>query len=68
MQNNAIQVKGLQKSYKKLQVLKGVDFEVEKGSIFALLGSNGLNQMLERLKKEWSVNHVFISVKPYEKL
>jgi len=41
MQNQAIQVKGLQKSYKKLQVLKGVDFEVEKGSIFALLGSNG---------------------------
>ncbi|MBB6218379.1 ABC-2 type transport system ATP-binding protein [Anaerosolibacter carboniphilus] len=37
----AIQVKGLQKSYKKLHVLKGVDFEVEKGSIFALLGSNG---------------------------
>ena len=37
----AIQVKGLQKSYKKLQVLKGVDFEVERGSIFALLGSNG---------------------------
>jgi ABC-2 type transport system ATP-binding protein len=41
MQNKAIQVKGLQKSYKKLQVLKGVDFEVERGSIFALLGSNG---------------------------
>jgi len=38
---NAIHVKGLQKSYKKLNVLKGVDFEVEKGSIFALLGSNG---------------------------
>ena len=37
----AIQVKGLQKSYKKLHVLKGVDFEVNKGSIFALLGSNG---------------------------
>jgi ABC-2 type transport system ATP-binding protein len=37
----AIQVKGLQKSYKQLQVLKGVDLEVEKGSIFALLGSNG---------------------------
>lgn len=37
----AIQVQGLQKSYKQLQVLKGVDFEVEKGSIFALLGSNG---------------------------
>lgn len=41
MQHNSIQVKGLQKSYKHLQVLKGVDFEVEKGSIFALLGSNG---------------------------
>ena len=41
MQNRAIQVKGLQKSYKKLHVLKDVDFEVEKGSIFALLGSNG---------------------------
>ena len=41
MQSKAIQVKGLQKSYKKLHVLTGVDFEVEKGSIFALLGSNG---------------------------
>lgn len=37
----AIEAKGLQKSFKKLHVLKGVDFEVEKGSIFALLGSNG---------------------------
>src|SRR5215216_4662460 len=41
MQNNSIQVTGLQKSYERLQVLKGVDFEVERGSIFALLGSNG---------------------------
>jgi ABC-2 type transport system ATP-binding protein len=41
MQNQAIQVKGLQKSYKELRVLQGVDFEVEKGCIFALLGSNG---------------------------
>lgn len=41
MQNNSIQVKGLQKSYRELHVLKGVDLEVEKGSIFALLGSNG---------------------------
>ena len=38
---NAIEVKGLQKSFKQLHVLKGVDFKVEKGSIFALLGSNG---------------------------
>lgn len=41
MHNQAILVKGLQKSYKRLDVLKGVDFKVEKGSIFALLGSNG---------------------------
>ena len=41
MQNSSIQVNGLQKSYKQLHVLKGVDLEVEKGSIFALLGSNG---------------------------
>jgi len=38
---NSIQVKGLQKSYKQLHVLNGVDFEVEPGSIFALLGSTG---------------------------
>ncbi|WP_309709531.1 ABC transporter ATP-binding protein [Pseudolysinimonas sp.] len=38
---SAIQVSGLEKSYKKHHVLKGVDFEVERGSIFALLGSNG---------------------------
>jgi ABC-2 type transport system ATP-binding protein len=41
MLNNSIQVQGLQKSYKQLHVLKGVDFEVKQGSIFALLGSNG---------------------------
>ncbi|WP_203579404.1 ABC transporter ATP-binding protein [Microbacterium hibisci] len=38
---SAIQVAGLEKSYKDLHVLRGVDFEVERGSIFALLGSNG---------------------------
>ncbi|MBC9914994.1 ABC transporter ATP-binding protein [Chitinophaga varians] len=38
---NAISVKGLKKSYKNLPVLTGVDLEVKKGSIFALLGTNG---------------------------
>ncbi|MBB5784512.1 ABC transporter ATP-binding protein [Nonomuraea jabiensis] len=37
----AIQVQGLEKSYKELKVLRGVDFAVARGSIFALLGSNG---------------------------
>jgi ABC-2 type transport system ATP-binding protein len=37
----AIEVRGLEKSYKDLRVLRGVDFDVARGSIFALLGSNG---------------------------
>ncbi|WP_309104910.1 ATP-binding cassette domain-containing protein [Microbacterium sp.] len=37
----AIRVKGVTKSFKDLQVLRGVEFDVERGSIFALLGSNG---------------------------
>ncbi len=37
----AIRVQGLEKSYKELHVLRGVDFDVARGSIFALLGSNG---------------------------
>ncbi|HYY79168.1 MAG TPA: ATP-binding cassette domain-containing protein [Actinomycetes bacterium] len=37
----AIHVQGLEKSYDTLHVLRGVDFDVERGSIFALLGSNG---------------------------
>ena len=41
MQARGSQVRGLQKSYDELQVLKGVDFDVERGTIFALLGSNG---------------------------
>jgi ABC-2 type transport system ATP-binding protein len=37
----AVRVKGLQKSYKDLHVLRSVDFDVARGSILALLGSNG---------------------------
>jgi ABC-2 type transport system ATP-binding protein len=37
----AIHVHGLEKSYDELHVLRGVDFDVARGSIFALLGSNG---------------------------
>ncbi len=37
----AISVRGLEKSFQQLHVLRGVDLEVERGSIFALLGSNG---------------------------
>ncbi|GAB3426560.1 ABC transporter ATP-binding protein [Flindersiella endophytica] len=41
MAEPAIRVQGLEKSYGKLDVLRGVDFDVARGSIFALLGSNG---------------------------
>ncbi|HEU0295966.1 MAG TPA: ATP-binding cassette domain-containing protein [Anaerolineales bacterium] len=73
MQNQAIQVKGLQKSYKQLHVLKGVDFEVEKGSIFALLGSNGagkttivkiLTTLLKHDSGTAAVNSFDVAAKP----
>jgi ABC-2 type transport system ATP-binding protein len=37
----AIHVQGLEKSYQKVRALRGVDFDVARGSIFVLLGSNG---------------------------
>ncbi|MED1863762.1 ATP-binding cassette domain-containing protein [Fictibacillus nanhaiensis] len=41
MNQTAISIKRLKKSFKDKEVLKGVDFDVKKGEIFALLGSNG---------------------------
>ncbi|MGD9676944.1 MAG: ABC transporter ATP-binding protein [Vulcanibacillus sp.] len=41
MNKNIIQIKGVRKSFKDVEVLKEVDLEVEQGDIFALLGSNG---------------------------
>jgi ABC-2 type transport system ATP-binding protein len=73
MQNEAIQVKGLQKSYKELHVLKGVDLEVKKGSIFALLGSNGagkttvvkiLTTLLKQDGGTATVNNYDVAAKP----
>ncbi|TFF05117.1 ABC transporter ATP-binding protein [Cellulosimicrobium funkei] len=37
----AVRVRGIEKSYGDLRVLRGVDLEVARGSIVALLGSNG---------------------------
>ncbi len=37
----AIVVQGLEKSYGDQRVLRGVDLDVDRGSVFALLGSNG---------------------------
>jgi ABC-2 type transport system ATP-binding protein len=41
MSDIIIQIRGLIKSFSDTEVLKGVDFEVRRGEIFALLGSNG---------------------------
>ena len=36
-----IKVENLKKNFKKKEVLKGVSFEVKRGQVFSLLGSNG---------------------------
>lgn len=41
MTNNIITIKNLTKSFKKVDVLKGINLEVEKGTMLALLGPNG---------------------------
>ena len=38
---DALQIKGLKKSYGNIPVLKGIDLSVQQGEIFALLGVNG---------------------------
>ncbi|MBI5383242.1 MAG: ATP-binding cassette domain-containing protein [Verrucomicrobia bacterium] len=40
-QSVSVQVRGLRKSYGPQEVLKGLDFEVERGEIFVLMGPSG---------------------------
>jgi ABC-2 type transport system ATP-binding protein len=39
--DTAIAIRGLEKSFKDVHVLRGVDLEVERGTVVALIGSNG---------------------------
>lgn len=41
MKDNAIEIRGLEKSFKNMKVLRGINLTVKQGSVFALLGSNG---------------------------
>lgn len=71
----AVEVKELYKSFKDVEVLKGVDFEVKRGEIFALLGSNGagkttiiniLSTLLKYDKGDVTVNGFDLSLQPYK--
>ncbi|HSB39086.1 MAG TPA: ABC transporter ATP-binding protein [Gaiellaceae bacterium] len=41
MTPSAIAVRGLRKSYRAVEALRGIDFEVQRGEVFGLLGPNG---------------------------
>lgn len=65
--NHAIQVTGLQKSYGRHIVLKGLTFQVRKGEIFALLGVNRAGkttaiECMEGLRK-YDSGHVVVNGK-----
>src|SRR6266511_214676 len=40
-ESNAVQVKGLTKSYGAVRAVRGIDFRIARGEVFALLGPNG---------------------------
>src|ERR1700693_5321398 len=59
-----IEVSGLRKSFDGQQVLKGVDFRVEKGQVFSVIGGSGqgksvlLKHLLGLLKP--TAGHVYV--------
>src|SRR5216683_1523252 len=40
-QSVGVQVRGLRKSYEGMPVLKGIDFEVQAGEVFVIMGPSG---------------------------
>ncbi|HEY43624.1 MAG TPA: ATP-binding cassette domain-containing protein, partial [Anaerolineae bacterium] len=62
--SNAILIKGLIKSYGKVQALRGVDLEVKQGEIFGFLGPNGAGKtttircMLDLIRPQGGTIHI----------
>lgn len=59
MQHTMITVEGLKKTFGKVEVLKDINFSVEEGTIFALLGSNGAGKT--------TIIKILSTLLPYEK-
>ncbi len=61
----ALVIEGLKKSYGDVQAVKGIDFDVDAGSLFAFLGENGagksttINMICTLLKKDEGKIKVF---------
>ena len=41
MNENILEVRGLRKKYGNFEAVKGIDFDIRKGEVFALIGPNG---------------------------
>lgn len=54
---HSIEVKGLKKAYGSIEAVKGIDFFVEKGKLFAFLGPNGAG-------KSTTINMICTFLKP----
>ncbi|HET6747102.1 MAG TPA: ATP-binding cassette domain-containing protein [Candidatus Saccharimonadales bacterium] len=73
--SSVITAEGIKKSFKKINVLQDVSFEVEKGSVFALLGANGagkttminiLTTLIQPDSGKATVNGFDIAVQPHK--
>ncbi|HPU95271.1 MAG TPA: ATP-binding cassette domain-containing protein, partial [Bacillota bacterium] len=41
MKDNIIEVRGLHKTFKRTEALKGVDIDIKKGQVMVLIGPSG---------------------------
>src|SRR5229473_4720093 len=67
--NAVISVQSLRKSYDKVEAVKGVDFQVQKGEVFGLLGPNGAGktstvEILEGLRPRSGGNATVLGFDP----